>query len=132
MSVGVERQFQLRLRDLATRCAEPCMNFRPMEGVGNAGCSLHPQPRVQNRSEHTSVVTTGTPVHPAFPHAMVLTAYFVLSPVIGLVCHRRLRSCLRKLGAGVEASGPHDFAVREVALSSAAPPASIASRALRP
>jgi hypothetical protein len=34
----------------------------------------------------------------------------------------------RKLDAGVEASGPHDFAVREVALSSLAPPASTASR----
>jgi hypothetical protein len=43
---------------------------------------------------------------------MVLTVSFVLSPVIGLVCHRHLRSCLRKLDAGVEASGPHDFAVR--------------------
>ena len=53
---------------------------------------------------------------------MVLTAYFVLSPVIGLVCHRRrgLRFCPRPVGrqtsarldAGVEASGPHDFAVR--------------------
>src|SRR6202022_2285225 len=53
---------------------------------------------------------------------MVLTASFVLSPVIGLYCHRRLRikdcprpvgpTCLRKLDAGVEASGPHDFAVR--------------------
>jgi hypothetical protein len=53
---------------------------------------------------------------------MVLTAYFVLSPVIGLCCHRRLRikacprpvgpTCLRKLDAGVEASGPHDFTVR--------------------
>src|SRR4051812_44039796 len=61
-------------------------------------------------------------VHPAFPHAMVLTVSFVLSPVIGLFCHRRLRikDCLspvgpthlRKLDAGVEASGPHDFAVR--------------------
>ena len=59
---------------------------------------------------------------------MVLTAYFVLSPVIGLVCHRHLRSCLRKLDAGVEASGPHDFAVREPALSSAAQAASTASR----
>jgi hypothetical protein len=52
--------------------------------------------------------------HPAFPHAMVLTAYFVLSPVIGLSCHRR--PCDAKhhheLDAGVEASGPHDFAVR--------------------
>jgi hypothetical protein len=78
--------------------------------------------------EHTSVVTTSPPEHPAFPHAMVLTAYFVLSPVIGLFCHRRLRikdcprpvgpTCLRKLDAGVEASGPHDFAVRSKHLSS--------------
>jgi hypothetical protein len=37
---------------------------------------------------------------------------FVLSPVIGLFCHRRLRHLLRKLDASVEASGPHDFAVR--------------------
>src|SRR3954454_9801981 len=41
---------------------------------------------------------------------MGLTVSFVLSPVIGLCCHRRLRC--RKLDAGVEASGPHDFAVR--------------------
>jgi len=38
--------------------------------------------------KHTSVVTTVAPEHPAFPHAMVLTVSFVLSPVIGLVCHR--------------------------------------------
>jgi hypothetical protein len=44
---------------------------------------------------------------------MVLTVSFALSPVIGLVCHRRQRSCLHQLDAGVEASGPHDFAVRE-------------------
>jgi hypothetical protein len=31
------------------------------------------------------------PGTPGIPCAMVLTAYFVLSPVIGLVCHRRLR-----------------------------------------
>jgi hypothetical protein len=41
--------------------------------------------------KHASVVTTSPPEHPAFPHAMVLTVSFVLSPVIGLVCHRRLR-----------------------------------------
>src|SRR6202011_4912914 len=40
------------------------------------------------------------------------TAYIALSPAIGLSCHRRLRCCHRKLDAGVEASGPHDFAVR--------------------
>src|SRR5882762_3886822 len=53
---------------------------------------------------------------------MVLTVSFVLSPAIGLVCHRRSAnmSCLspvgptrlRKLDASVGASGPHDFAVR--------------------
>src|ERR1700687_2620392 len=59
---------------------------------------------------------------------MVLTVSFVLSPAIGLFCHRRLRSCLRKLDAGVEASGPHDFAVRGRRCSSPALPASTASR----
>jgi hypothetical protein len=53
---------------------------------------------------------------------MVLTAYFALSPVIGLfvtvICEFGLsapgssRQAFRKLDAGVEASGPHDFAVR--------------------
>src|SRR5216684_461959 len=58
------------------------------EGVGNAGCPPHPQPRVQwvesTRVSHHRY----SRIHPAFPHAMVLTVSFVLSPVIGLVCHR--------------------------------------------
>jgi hypothetical protein len=36
----------------------------------------------------------------------------VLSPVIGLFCHRRLADTSARLDASVEASGPHDFAVR--------------------
>jgi hypothetical protein len=59
---------------------------------------------------------------------MVLTVSFALSPVIGLFCHRHRRNYFRQLDAGVEASGPHDFAVRKSALSSAAPPTSTASR----
>ena len=43
---------------------------------------------------------------------MVLTVSFVLSPVTGLVCHRRQRNRFRQLDASVGASGPHDFAVR--------------------
>ena len=43
---------------------------------------------------------------------MVLTVYFVLTPVIGLSCHRRPADISARLDAGVEASGPHDFAVR--------------------
>jgi hypothetical protein len=50
---------------------------------------------------------------------MVLTAYFVLSPVIGLSCHRRQRNYFHWLDASVEASGPHDFAVRISSASSA-------------
>jgi hypothetical protein len=58
------------------------------------------------------------------------TAYFALSPVTGLSCHRHRRDAKhhRQLDASVGASGPHDFAVRKVALSSAAQPASIASQ----
>src|ERR1700677_2474100 len=61
---------------------------------------------------------------------MVLTAYSALSLVTGLVCHHHRRDAKhhRQLDASVGASGPHDFAVRKIALSSVAPPASIASR----
>ena len=40
---------------------------------------------------------------------------FALSPVTGLVCHRRRRDAKhhRRLDASVGASGPHDFAVRD-------------------
>jgi hypothetical protein len=59
---------------------------------------------------------------------MVLTAYFVLSPVIGLSCHRHLALLLARLDASVGASGPHAFAVRVSAIRQSAPPASTASR----
>src|SRR5260370_12518324 len=59
---------------------------------------------------------------------MVLTAYIVLSPAIGLSCHRHLARLLARLDAGVEASGPHDFAVRSSAVRLTAPSASTASR----
>jgi hypothetical protein len=57
-------------------------------GRGERRVPLHPQPRVRNKKAH-ELVTTGTQGRPAFPHAMVLTAYSVLSPVTGLSCHRR-------------------------------------------
>jgi hypothetical protein len=66
--------------------------------------------------EHSHHGHTGSP---GIPYAMVLTVSFVLSPVIGLSCHRRLaKFTSAKLDAGVEASGPHDFAVRNKRLSS--------------
>src|SRR5712664_200661 len=67
------------------------MNLSPLEGVGNAGCPWHPQPRVRFAlvEMHTSKRVPRN--HPAFPHAMVLTVSFVLSPVTGLFCHRHQR-----------------------------------------
>src|SRR6266478_7623875 len=42
---------------------EFCKNHPPSktEGAGNAGRSMHPQPRVRNKTKHTSVVTTVKP-----------------------------------------------------------------------
>jgi diadenosine tetraphosphate (Ap4A) HIT family hydrolase len=59
----------------------------------------------------TRVFTASSPGSPGIP-TQWFTAYGALSPEIGLSCLRRLRRLLRKLDAGVEASGPHGFAVR--------------------
>jgi hypothetical protein len=69
---------------------EPLMNLPPKEGVGNAGCPWHPQPRVRFALVEMHASKRVPRNHPAFPHAMVLTVSFVLSPAIGLFCHRRL------------------------------------------
>jgi hypothetical protein len=66
--------------------------------------------------------------HPTFPHALVLTASSVISPVTGFlatVIPKKLAS--RELDASVGASGPHGFTVRKVTLSSLAQLASTAS-----
>src|SRR5215212_5653588 len=76
---------------------------------------MRPQPRMQNKKAY-EIVTTVTPATSGIPRAMVLTVSSALSPVIGLYCHRHRRNCFRQLDASVEASGPHDFAVRRRAL----------------
>src|ERR1700730_16203005 len=89
---------------------------------------MHPRSRVHLVVGERTRVTTSTPESPGIPARNGFTAYFVLSPAIGLSCHRHRRCLDRQLDAGVEASGPHDFAVRKQALSSLAPLASTASR----
>jgi hypothetical protein len=60
---------------------------------------------------------------------MVLTVSFVLSPVTGLFCHRRLQDHrLDRLDISVGISGPHDFAVRFRAVRPLAAKTSTASR----
>src|SRR2546423_13002542 len=88
---------------------------------------MHPQSRVQNKKAH-EVVTTGSPELPGTPARNGFTAYFVISPVIGLSCHRRQQVTTCQLDASVEASGPHDFTVRSATFVSAA----FASTASRP
>jgi hypothetical protein len=107
---------------------EACQNLSPKEGVGNAGCPLHPQPRVQCIVSTRVSSPRSHRDHPAFPHAMVLTAYTVLSPAIGFSCHRRLR----KLPSAnlTPASRRQDHTTSPSAISALvkAPPASTASR----
>jgi hypothetical protein len=59
----------IHLRIPAARSARGVQNHSPLktEGVGNAGCPMHPQPRVRNETKHTSVVTTGSPGSPGIP-----------------------------------------------------------------
>src|SRR5260370_32924766 len=49
--------------------ARPSRAFiaRPMEGVGNAGCPLHPRPRVHFVLVESTRVTTSTPESPGIP-----------------------------------------------------------------
>ena len=43
------------------------MKFSPKEGVGNAGCPLHPRPRVHLVVVERTRVTTSTPESPDVP-----------------------------------------------------------------
>jgi hypothetical protein len=90
-----------------------CNNRPPnkKEGAGNAGRTMHPQPRVRIGKAH-ELVTTGSPKRSGIPCTMVLTVSFVLFPVTGLSCHRRSRDRTRRLGISVGMPEPHDFAVR--------------------
>src|SRR5258708_3723151 len=124
------KRFQTCLHALATQSARAVDKiFRPVEGVGNAGCPLHPRSRVHLVVVERTRVTTSTPESPGIParngfnglcralpgdRALLPPSsadMFCLSPVGP--------TQLRELDASVGASGPHDFAVREKRLSSA-------------
>src|SRR5438874_2500496 len=90
----------------ATRFAH--LKHQRAQGMPGARCTRSLACKIK---KHTSIVTTVTPETPGIPRAMVLTVSFVLFPVTGLVCHRRL-AFTAKLDASVGASEPHDFAVR--------------------
>jgi hypothetical protein len=78
----------------------------------------------KNAHEHTGSAET---LRPSLRSGF--TAYFALSPVTGLSCHRHWRNrSFRQLDTSVGVSGPHDFAVRVSAARLARAAASTASR----
>src|SRR5450631_1311296 len=95
---------------------------RPLEGVGNAGCPLHPRPRVHFALVKRTRVTTSTPESPGIPARNGFNGFLRALPGDRAVLPPSPAdmSCLspvgptqlRELDASVGASGPHDFAVR--------------------
>jgi hypothetical protein len=85
---------------------------------------VHAAPTVSCAKVHKRNAHEHTGSAEAIRHSLRngFTAYIVLSPAIGLSCHRHLAGygasarlglhTSARLDAGVEASGPHDFAVR--------------------
>ena len=112
-----------------------CLNLPPRRGRGE--CRVHDAPvAARGVVVNTRVSPHGYPGSPGIPARNGFNGFLrallgdraCLSPSPA----RRVRpvradTTIRKLDASVEASGPHDFAVRKPARSSVAPPASIAS-----
>src|SRR3979490_898417 len=81
---------QTHVRAPRREAPESCMKLSPHGGRGECRVPAAPAASCALVVVERTRVTTSTPERPAFPHAMVLTAYVVLSPVTGLFCHRRL------------------------------------------
>ena len=86
---------------------------KEQEGAGKAGCALHPRSRVHECTKKRTRAYRSSGGNPAFP-AQWVTAYFVLSSVTGLSCHRHPREAFapQELDTSVGVSGPHGFTVR--------------------
>src|SRR5260370_468160 len=63
LAMTSKRTFATSRRD----APEALMNLSPKEGVGNAGCPLHPRPRVHLVVVERTRVTTSTPESPDVP-----------------------------------------------------------------
>jgi len=97
-----------QLRDLAAHVARDLLsNFLTLLIRGRRECRA-PMRRGKKcaRSHHGHTGITRHSPRNGF------TVSFVLSPAIGLFCHRHRRNCFHRLDTSVEMSGPHDFTVR--------------------
>jgi hypothetical protein len=83
------------VRSLAAQCARVMPEFVALRKRGRGECRAPDAPAASCAlgvvSMHTSIHSEFTGNHPAFPHAMVLTAYSALSPATNSSCHRRRR-----------------------------------------
>src|SRR5260221_10554962 len=107
------RIFKMHVRILATRCARGLRELSRLEIRGRRECRVHAAPAVSRaklcKKTHTSIQVQRRQSN--IPCAMVLRL-ISRSPrrsgfLVTVVC-----ASSRKLDAGVEASGPHDFTVR--------------------
>jgi hypothetical protein len=97
------------------------MSLPPNKGCGECRALNAPTAsRVKCKKTH-ELVTTGPPDSPDIPARDGFNVYFVLSPVIGLFDTVIGKENFADLTPTTEASGPHDFAVRELQRSSALP-----------
>ena len=78
-------------------------NFRPWRAWGMPGADAPAASRA-NDGKHTSQSPQVHRKHPAFPHAMVGTVSFALSPVTNSFCHRHPRIWLVQARSGRRAS----------------------------
>jgi hypothetical protein len=91
-----------RLRGLPARCARGVHERFPRRR-GRGECRVPAAPAASRAKLEVSTRASSPQVHrihPAFPHAMVLTPYFVLSPATNSSCHRhqRIKACLSPVG----------------------------------
>src|SRR3954465_3474933 len=89
----------------------------PMEGRGECRAPTHPQPRMQSKKAY-ELVTTGKAGVPGIPARDGFNGFLRDLPGDRACLSPSLCVCA-KLDASVEASGPHDFAVRVQHRSSA-------------
>ena len=108
---------------------EFCFEFLPLRdqrAQGIPGAEAPAASRASSKKAH-ELVTTVTPGSPGIPRAMVLTPITRSPRCPGLLATVACASD-RKLDPSVARSRPHALAVRGIAPSSLAPPASTASR----
>src|SRR3984893_7226650 len=121
---------QILTRFKASRRAAPelCIYLPPKEGVGNAGCPLHPRPRVHLVLVERTRVTTSTPELPGIPARNGFNGFLraLVSAKSGRMCERAVLTNRPSLDlspfvlegqepAGERGTGPVSSSTRTVA-----------------